>query len=131
MTKTKCEHFQQNFLKIYPFSSSKLHKGVNIEIRCFKTQKLRQFMAVKTKILVPVACLRCLSSSQAAMKRLRHVDVTIHGLPDGGLSFLLPGCQKNVLADDKLFVHYIQNCVARQQHVYLLQEVKRSISVMC
>ena len=56
-------------------------------------------------MLVPVACLRCLRSFQAAMKRLRHVDVTmtltssgvvIRGLPDGGLSFLLPGCRKPV-----------------------------------
>ena len=62
------------------------------------------------------------------MKRLRHVDVTmtltsngvvIHGLPNGGLSFY---CQavENVFADDKLFVHCIQNCVLRQQHVYLI-----------
>ena len=29
----KCEHFQQNILKIYPFSSSKLHKVVNIKIK--------------------------------------------------------------------------------------------------
>ena len=34
------------------------------------------------------------------------------------------GLLGNVFADDKLFAHYIQNCVARQQHVYLLQEVK-------
>ena len=63
------------------------------------------------------------------MKRLRHVDVTvtltssgivIRGLPDWGLYFLLPGCQ-NIFVDDKLFVHYIQNCVASQQQVYLLQ----------
>ena len=34
-------------------------------------------------------------------------------------------CQavKNMFADDKLFVHYIQSCVAGQQHVYLLQKV--------
>ena len=66
------------------------------------------------------------------MKRLRHVDVTmnlissgvvIRGLPGGGLPFY---CQavEHVFADDKLFVHYIQNCEARQQHVHLLQEVK-------
>ena len=66
------------------------------------------------------------------MKRLRHVDITmtltssgvvICGLPDGGLSFY---CQtiENVFVDDKLFDHYIQNCVARQQPVYLLQEVQ-------
>ena len=30
----------------------------------------------------------------------------------------------NVFADDKLFVHCIQNCVLRQQHVYLFQAVK-------
>ena len=39
------------------------------------------------------------------MKQLRHVDVTmtltssgvvIRGLPDGGLSFLKPDCQKHV-----------------------------------
>ena len=35
-------------------------------------------------------------------------------------------CQavENVFADDKVFVHYIKNCVARQQHVYLLLDVK-------
>ena len=66
------------------------------------------------------------------MKWIRHVDVTmtltssgvvIRGLPGGGLQF---HCQavENVFADDTFFVHYIQNCVARQQHVYLLQEVK-------
>ena len=66
------------------------------------------------------------------MKRLRHVDITmtlisngvlIRGLPNGGLSFY---CQavENVFADDNLFVHYIQNCVLRQQHVYLVQDVK-------
>ena len=31
---------------------------------------------------------------------------------------------ENVFADDKLFVHCIQNCVLRQQHVYLFQDVK-------
>ena len=70
------------------------------------------------------------------MKRLRHVDVTmtlissgvvIRGFPDRGLSFY---CQavENVFADDKLFVHYIKNCVARQQRMYLLQEVKTRYS---
>ena len=52
-----------------------------------------------------VACPKCLRSFQAAMKRLRRVDVTmtltssgvvIRGFPDGGLSFLLPGCLKRV-----------------------------------
>ena len=60
------------------------------------------------------------------MNRLRHVDVTltltssgvvIRGFPNGGLSFY-------VLADDKSFVHYIQNYVACQQYVYQLQEVQ-------
>ena len=69
------------------------------------------------------------------MKRLRHVDVimtltstgvVIRGLPDGCLSILLPDC-RNMFADDKLFVHYIQNCVARQQHVHLLQDVKNTV----
>ena len=104
-----CEHFQQNVLKIYPFSSSKLHKGVNIKIQISKLNI--QSSAPQTisgsidKILVPVACLRCLRSFQAAMKRLRHVDVTmtlistgvvIRGLPGGGLPFLLPGLRKRV-----------------------------------
>ena len=62
------------------------------------------------------------------MKRLRHIDVTmtrtsngvvIRGLPSGGLQAV-----ENVFADDKLFVHCIQNCVLRQQHVYLFQDVK-------
>ena len=66
------------------------------------------------------------------MKQLRHVDVTmtltsngvvIRGLPNGDLSFLLHAVE-NVFADDNLFVHYIQNCVLRQQHVYLLQDIK-------
>ena len=51
------------------------------------------------------ACLRCLRSLQAAMKRLCHVNVimtltssgaVIRGLPDGALSFSLPGCRKRV-----------------------------------
>ena len=29
----KCEHFQQNIQKIYQFSSSKIHKVVNIKIQ--------------------------------------------------------------------------------------------------
>ena len=29
----KCEHFQQNIPKIYPFSSSKIHKAVNFKIQ--------------------------------------------------------------------------------------------------
>ena len=31
---------------------------------------------------------------------------------------------ENVFADNKLFAHCIQNCVLRQQHVYLFQDVK-------
>ena len=38
---------------------------------------------------------------------------------------------ENVFADDKLFVHCIQNCVLRQQHVYLFETSKRGISVIC
>ena len=66
------------------------------------------------------------------MKRLRYVDVTmtltsndvvIRGLPNGGLSFYRQAVE-NVFADNKLFVHCIQNCVLRQQHVYLFQDVK-------
>ena len=67
----KCEHFQQYISKIYPFSSLKLHKGVNIKIQISKISlaPLRRFLAVYTEILVLVACLRCLRSFQAAMKR--------------------------------------------------------------
>ena len=36
LTSYKCEHFQQNILKIYPFSSLKLHKWVNIKIQISK-----------------------------------------------------------------------------------------------
>ena len=32
----KCEHFQQHIPKIYPFSSSKIHKVVNIKIQISK-----------------------------------------------------------------------------------------------
>ena len=69
---------------------------------------------------------------QAAMRRLRHIDVTmtltssgvvIRSLPDGGLSFYCKAVG-NVFADDNVFVHYVQNCVTRLQHVYLRQEVK-------
>ena len=47
---------------------------------------------------------KVLRSFQAAMKRLRHVEVTmtltssgvvIRGPPGAGLSFLLPGCRKH------------------------------------
>ena len=66
------------------------------------------------------------------MKRLRHVDVTMTQLQVASLSvvYLAEACNfycqavENVFADDKLFVHYIQNCMARQQHLYLRQEVK-------
>ena len=55
----KCEHFQQNILKIYTFSSSKLHKVVNIKIQISNSKislaPLRRFLAVHTEILVPVA----------------------------------------------------------------------------
>ena len=36
LTAYKCEHRQQNILKTYCFSSSKLHKGVNIKIQISK-----------------------------------------------------------------------------------------------
>ena len=55
----KCEHFQQNILKIYPFSSSKLHKVANIKIQISNSKTslapLRRIPAVHTEILVPVA----------------------------------------------------------------------------
>ena len=119
------------FIKITQRSLSKF-KFQNSKI---SLALLRRFLVVKTEILVLVACLRCLRSFQAAINRLRDVDVTmtltstgivIRGLPDGCLSILLPDCRK-LFADDKLFVHYIQNCVARQQHVYLLQDVKNAL----
>ena len=49
-------------------------------------------------------------------------DVVIRGLIERELSV---HCQsnENVLANDILCVHYIQNDVPRQQHVYKLQEV--------
>ena len=66
------------------------------------------------------------------MKRLRHVDVNMtlnscsvvfRGRPGGGELF---NCQtvENMFADDTLIVYYIQNYVARQQHVHLLQNVQ-------
>ena len=73
-----------------------------------------------------------LRSFNATMKRLRHADVTmtlilsgvvIRGFPGGDFHVYLQTVE-NVFADDKLFVHYVQNYVARQQHVYLLQEVQ-------
>ena len=66
------------------------------------------------------------------MKRLRHVDVTvtrtsngvvIRGPPTEACHFYRQAVE-NVFADDKLFVHCIQNCVLRQQNVYLFQDVK-------
>ena len=67
------------------------------------------------------------------MKGLRHVDVTMTLTSSGVLSVVSLTevchfyCQtvENMLADDKLIVHYIQNYVARQQHVHLLQNVQR------
>ena len=50
-------------------------------------------------------------------------DVVIRGLPERGLSFKLPDCQ-NMLADNKLNFHCLQNYVPRQQG-YQLQKVQR------
>ena len=64
------------------------------------------------------------------MKRLRHVDVTMSLTSSGVVASLTEACHfycqavGNVFADDNLFVHYFQNCLARQQHVYMLPEVK-------
>ena len=66
------------------------------------------------------------------MKRLCHVYVTMTITSNGVavLVSLAEACHfysqavENVFADDKLFVHYIQKCVARQQHMYLVHEVK-------
>ena len=66
------------------------------------------------------------------MKRLRHIDVTMTLLQVASLSVvsLTEACHLycqavgNAFADDNVFVHYVQNCVTRQQHVYLLQEFK-------
>ena len=105
----KCEHFQQKIWKDTSFLHQNYTKGSLSKFK-FKNSKislalLRRFLVVKTEILVPVACLRCLRSFQAAMKRLRHVDVTmtltstgvvIRGLPDRCLSILLPDCRKHV-----------------------------------
>ena len=101
--------FNKNFENI-PLFFIKITQRGHCQNSNFKTQKislalLRRFLVVKTEILVLVACLRCLRSFQAAMKRLRHVDVTmtltstgvvIRGLPDGCLSILLPDCRKCV-----------------------------------
>ena len=65
------------------------------------------------------------------MKRLRHVDVTMTLTSSGVIIRGLPEvchfyCQtvENMFADNKLIVHYIQNYVARQQHVHLLQTIQ-------
>ena len=66
------------------------------------------------------------------MKRLRHVDVTMTLTSNGVVNSVsqTEACHfyrqavENVFAGDKLFVHRIQNCVLRQQHVYLFQNVK-------
>ena len=84
------------------------------------------------EILVPVALYKVFKKFPSGHVAERQFDVTltltssgvvIRGLHDGGLSFLMPAVE-NVFADDILFDHYIQNCVARQQHVYLFQEAK-------
>ena len=91
----KLTHFlQQNHTSKFKFQNSKISDA-----------PLRRFLTVYTEILAPDACLRRLRSFRAAMKRLRHVDVTktltssgvdIHGLPGGGLLFLLQDCRKHV-----------------------------------
>ena len=66
------------------------------------------------------------------MKRLRHVDVTMTLTSSVSLSVVSLAevcyfyCQtvENMFADDKLIFHYIQNYVASQQHVHLLQNVQ-------
>ena len=74
------------------------------------------------------------------MKRLRHVDVTMTRTSNGVVSpteacHFYRQAVENVFADDKLFIHCIQNCELRQQHVYLtctcFEKSKRGISVIC
>ena len=97
----KCEHFQQNIPKYTHFLHKKYTKWSILKFKFHNSKislaPLRRCLVIQTEILVSVAWLRNLKSFQAAMKRLRHVDVTmtwtsngvvIRGLPNGGLSFL-------------------------------------------
>ena len=128
--------FNKTFWKYTRFLHQKCTKWSILKFKLHNSKislvPLRLFLAVQTEIIVSVAWLRNFRSFKAAMKRLRHVDVTmtltsngvvIRGLPNWSLYFY---CQavENVFADDKLFVHCIQNCELRQQHVHLFQDVK-------
>ena len=70
----------------------------------------------------------------SGLKRLRHYDPNFKVASLSVVS-LTEVCHfywqtvENMFADDKWFVHFIQNCVARQQHVYLLQEVQTRYSL--
>ena len=93
---------------------------------------LIRFLTVSKEILVHVACLRCLRVSKRPWSNfvtltslwplLQVASLSVVSLTEACLFY----CQTvgNAFADDKLYVHYIQKCVARQHHVYLLQEVK-------
>ena len=127
--------FNKTFRKYTHFLHQKYTKWSIVKFKFHNSKislaPLRRFLVVQTEIIVSVASLRNLRSFQAAMKRLRHVDVTItqtsNGVvirtPQRRLVFYHQAVE-NVFADDKFFVHCIQNCVLRQQHVYLFQDVK-------
>ena len=101
----KCEYFQQNILKINPFSSTKSH--IKIQISKLKNQWcIPQTISDSIDGNLRTCCMsKTFKKFPNPMKRLRHVDVTmtltsssvvIRGLPGGGLLFLLPDCRKHV-----------------------------------
>ena len=115
------------------FSSSKLHKGVNIKILISKLKN--QSSATKTiSGSVDGNSFTCCMSKvfkkfPSGLERLRHVDVTmtltssgvvIRGLPGGGLSFLLPG----LFITSKTAWHVSNTCTC-------FNKSKRGNSVIC
>ena len=73
--------FDTTFRKYTHFLHQKYTKWSILKLKFHNSKislaPLRRFLVVQTEILVFVAWLRNLRSFQAAMKRLRHVDVTM------------------------------------------------------
>ena len=127
--------FNKTFRKYTHFLHQKYTKWSILKFK-FHNSKislalLRRFLVVQTEILVSVAWLRNLRSFQAAMKRLRYVDVTmtrtsngvvIRSLPNEGLSFLPPAVKKRFCR--RKIVCSLHPKLRVLQHVYLFQAVK-------
>ena len=136
-----CEHFQQNILKIYPFSSSKLHKGVNIKIQISKLKNQSSVPQTISGSIYGNSRTWCMSKvfekfpsgHEVITSCWRHLTlassrVVIRGLTNGGLLFFTV---ENVVQTINCL--YIKSKTAwHVSNMYTcFKKSKRGISVIC